>query len=216
MTPLGVVIADAKRRTVGPIRRIALDMLAVDPEEAATLAPPGEDAPDSLRRTALLLDYPLLVRVARAQQPDAVPDLSRILARACAYGPLYTARAYGAWFDADEARTAFSVGVDPVFVPPARAGAAPTTTALVADGLQLVQTGLAEALVVGGDERLLPLIAAARRAEIPVVLLAHLMPPGGPCTRLATAVDAPATAFVRQLSRAEKYRRPQPSAQRTA
>jgi hypothetical protein len=154
----------------------------------------------------LLVDYPVLLRAIRGVEPDAVPRLGAMVARARALGPLLVARAYGAWYDLDEARGAFAEGVDPVFVPPVAAGSVPTTTALVADGLALIRAGQVRALALSGDDRLLPLAAAARAARLDLALIAHSCAPDGPCLKLASVAE-PATAFARAPTRAERYRR---------
>ena len=165
---------------------------------------PDENGP---RRVALLVDYPVLLRAIRVTDPDVVPDLARMVERAKALGVVYAARAYGAWYDTDEARVAYSAGVDPVFVPPVGPGSVPSTTALVADGQALISSGQAQALALCGDDRLLPLAAAAHAAGLPVALIAHRCAPDGPCVRLATFAE-PAAAYARVLTRAERYRRP--------
>jgi hypothetical protein len=156
---------------------------------------------------ALLVDYPVLLRAIRATDPDAVPRLGDIVRRARALGSVFVSRAYGAWYDVDEATTAFSEGLDPVYVPPAGPGNVPTTSALVADGLSLLRSGQIQALALSGDDRLLPLVAAAHEAGVPVALIAHACQPDGPCLKLATTAE-PAAAFARTMSRAERYRRP--------
>jgi hypothetical protein len=140
-----------------------------------------------------------------------VPRLGDIVRRARSLGSVVVSRAYGAWYDVDEATTAFNEGVDPVFVPPAGPGNVPTTSALVADGLGLVKSGQIQALALSGDDRLLPLITAAKDEGIPVALIAHACAPDGPCLELADSAE-PAAAFARQLTRAERYRRPIPAA----
>ena len=159
------------------------------------------------RRVALLVDYPILLRAIRASDPDVVPDLARMVRRAMALGTIFAARAYGAWYDTDEARVAYAAGVDPVFVPPVGPGSVPSTTALVADGQAMISAGQIQALALCGDDRLLPLAATAHAAGLPVALIAHRCAPDGPCVRLATFAE-PATAYARVLTRAEKYRRP--------
>lgn len=156
---------------------------------------------------ALLVDYPILLRAVRATDAEAVPDLARLVARASRWGSLLAARAYGAWYDVDEAAAAFAAGVDPTFVPPTGPGVAPTTTALVADGVLLVLERPISHLVVAGDDRLLPLLAFARAHGVEVSLCGFSGRASGPCTRLATTVE-PAAAFARGLSRGERYRRP--------
>jgi hypothetical protein len=155
---------------------------------------------------ALLVDYPTLLRAIRASEPDAAPSLALMVARAGALGPLLVARAYGAWYDLDEARSAFAQGIDPSFVPALGAGGAPTTTALVADGVSLIRSGQVSALALSGDDRLLPLVAVAHAEGVAISLVAHSCAPGGPCLRLAASAE-PAAAFVRTLTRAERYRR---------
>src|SRR5919199_3576719 len=98
------------------------------PEADERVAAPG---------VVLLVDYPVLLRAMRATDPNAVPELTGLVRRAASFGPILSARGYGAWYDVDEALTAFTAGLDPVFVPPAGPGSVPTTTALVADGLTL-------------------------------------------------------------------------------
>jgi hypothetical protein len=156
-------------------------------------------------RVALLVDYPMLLRGVRASEPDAVPRLADIVRRARTLGPVFVARAYGAWYDVEEATAAFSAGIDPVFVPPVGPGNVPTLTSLVADGLTLLRTGQVQALALSGDDRLLPLIAAAHSDDLPVALVAHSCQAGGPCLKLAVSAE-PATAFARAPTRAEKYR----------
>jgi hypothetical protein len=162
-------------------------------------------------RVALLVDYPVLMRAVRATDPDAVPKLGDIVRRARTLGSVVASRAYGAWYDVDEATTAFTEGLDPVFVPPAGPGNVPTASALVASGLSLLESGLVDALALSGDDRLYPLVLAAHEAGIPVALIAHACQPDGPCLKLATTAE-PASAFARPLTRAERYRRPTPAA----
>jgi len=162
-------------------------------------------------RVALLVDYPVLMRAVRATDPDAVPRLGDIMRRARTLGSVVVSRAYGAWYDVDEATAAFNEGLDPVFVPPAGPGNVPTTSALLADGLALLKSGQVQALALSGDDRLLPLIEAARAAWVPVALVAHSCQPDGPCVELATSAE-PASEFVRTMTRAERYRRPTPAA----
>jgi hypothetical protein len=169
--------------------------------------------PSSTRpaRVALLVDYPVLLRGVRASDPDAVPRLGDIVRRARSLGSVYVSRAYGAWYDVDEATAAFNEGLDPVFVPPAGAGTVPTSSALVADGLSLLRSGHIEALALSGDDRLFPLVAEAHASGVPVALIAHSCQPDGPCLELASSAE-PASAFARTLTRAERYRRPTPAA----
>jgi hypothetical protein len=163
---------------------------------------------DSQRQTrvALLVDYPILLRAVRATLTDAVPRLGDIVGRARTLGGVYVARAYGAWYDVDEATAAFTAGLDPVFVPPAGPGNVPTTHALVSDGLSLLRGGSVQSLALSGDDRLLPLISAAREAGVPVVLIAHACQPDGPCLPLVDSAE-PAAGFARPMTRAERYRR---------
>jgi hypothetical protein len=156
---------------------------------------------------ALLIDYPTLLRGVRAAEPEAVPRLADIVRRARTLGPIFVARAYGAWYDVDEASVAFSAGLDPVFVPPAGPGNVPTVPALVADGLSLVRSGQVQALALSGDDRLLPLITVARGENLPVMLVAHSCLPDGPCLELVDSAE-PASAFARTMTRAERYHRP--------
>jgi hypothetical protein len=151
------------------------------------------------------------MRAVRATDPDAVPRLGDIMRRARTLGAVVVSRAYGAWYDTDEATLAFTEGLDPVFVPPAGPGNVPTTSALLADGMALLKSGQVQALALSGDDRLLPLIEAARDAGVPVALIAHSCQPDGPCVKLATSAE-PASEFVRTMTRAERYRRPTPAA----
>jgi hypothetical protein len=162
-------------------------------------------------RVALLVDYPVLLRAIRAVDADAVPRLAEMVRRARTFGAVFVARGYGAWYDVDEATAAFNEGLDPVFVPPAGPGTVPTTSALVADGLSLLRSGQVQALALSGDDRLLPLVAAARATGQPVTLIAHSCQPDGPCLKLATYAE-PAAAYARAMTRAERYRRPTPAA----
>lgn len=148
----------------------------------------------------------MLLRAVRATDPDAVPRLPEIVRRARTLGGVYIARAYGAWYDIDEATTAFTAGLDPVFVPPAGPGNVPTTSALVADGMALLERGQAEVLALSGDDRLLPLVEAARARDLVVGLIAHNCQPDGPCLPLVDFAE-PAGAFSRTMTRAERYRR---------
>jgi hypothetical protein len=158
------------------------------------------------RRVALLVDYPALLRAVRAADSDAVPRLADMVRRAAVLGPVYVARAYGAWYDVDEASAAFSAGLDPVFVPPVGPGSVPTMTSLIADGLSLIRSGQAQALALSGDDRLLPLMTAARGEDMPIALVAHSCQSDGPCVKLADSAE-PAAAFARGMTRAERYRR---------
>jgi len=163
--------------------------------------------PEARTYVALLVDYPILLRAIHATDPDAVPNLAAMVRRAMVLGPLFAARAYGAWYDTDEALHAFQAGVTPVFVPPAGAGTVPTASALIADGLALIENEQVSALALSGDDRLIPLAEAARARGFPVTLVAYSGRPDGPLAELAESVE-PAPAFARTLSRAEKYRRP--------
>jgi hypothetical protein len=89
----------------------------------------------------------------------------------------------------------------------------PTTSALIADGLALLKAEemRVEALALSGDDRLLPLMTAAQTEGVPVALIAHACQSDGPCLPLAVSAE-PASAFVRQMTRAERYRRPTPAA----
>ncbi|HEY3062367.1 MAG TPA: hypothetical protein VGL99_25625 [Chloroflexota bacterium] len=155
---------------------------------------------------ALLVDYPTLLRAIRAVETDAVARLADMVRSASALGPIHVARAYGAWYDVDEANAAFSAGLDPVFVPPVGPGSVPTIPSLVADGLSLLRSGQVQALALSGDDRLLPLIAAAHAEGVPVALIAHSCAPDGPCLKLAE-FEEPAANFARGQTRAERYRR---------
>jgi hypothetical protein len=146
------------------------------------------------------------LRAIRASDPDAVPRLSLLVQHARTLGSIYVARAYGAWYDLDESLSAFAQGLDPAFVPPVGPASAPTTTALVADGLLLMRTQQVQALALSGDDRLLPLIAAAHAEGLPVGLVAHSCLPDGPCLKLADFAE-PAEAFARGVSRGERDRR---------
>src|SRR5919204_6294523 len=184
-------------------QRGILTGITQSPEQPA--ASTDDVAPADQARVGLLIDYPVLLRALRATDPDAVPRLNLIVQRARTLGAVYVARAYGAWYDLEEALNAFGQGLDPVFVPPVGAGGAPTTTALVADGQWLIRTGQVQALALSGDDRLLPLVAAAHAEHLPVALLAHACLPDGPCLRLADQAE-PAAAFARAPTRAERYR----------
>jgi hypothetical protein len=151
------------------------------------------------------------MRAVRAIDPDAVPRLGDIVRRARTLGAVFISRAYGAWYDVDEATTAFSEGLDPVFVPPLGPGNVPTTSALVTDGMALLKSGQVDALALSCDDRLLPLITAAVEQGVPVSLIAHACQPDGPCVKLAVSAE-PASAFIRSMTRAERYRRPSPAA----
>ena len=153
----------------------------------------------------------MLMRAVRATDADAVPRLGDIMRRARTLGSVVVSRAYGAWYDVDEATAAFNEGLDPVFVPPAGPGNVPTTSALLADGLALLKSGQVQALALSGDDRLLPLIEAAHAEGVPVALVAHSCQPDGPCVKLATSAE-PGSEFVRTMTRAERYRRPTPAA----
>ena len=89
---------------------------------------------------------------------------------------------------------------------PAGPGNVPTTSSLLNDGLGLVREQRVEVLALSGDDRLLPLLAAAREAGLPVALIAHACQPDGPCLALAATAE-PAAAFARPMTRAERYRR---------
>jgi hypothetical protein len=151
------------------------------------------------------------MRAVRAVSPDAVPRLGDIVRRARTLGAVVISRAYGAWYDVDEATNAFTEGLDPVFVPPVGPGTVPTTSALIADGMKLLESGQIDALALSGDDRLLPLITSAQAAGVPVALIAHVSPPDSPSLKLAILAE-PASAFARAMTRAERYRRPTPVA----
>jgi hypothetical protein len=172
----------------------------------STTYPEGITSLDRPIRVALLVDYPVLMRAVRALDSEAVPRLGEIVLAARALGAVFISRAYGAWYDIDEATSAFSEGLDPVFVPPLGPGNVPTTSALMADGLKLVGEGLVDVLALSGDDRLLPLLSAADEEEMPIALVAHACQPDGPCLPLANSA-VPASDFVRTITRAERYRR---------
>lgn len=171
----------------------------------------GSTGTDRQARVALLVDYPVLMRAVRAVDPDAVPRLADIVRTAGTLGAVLISRAYGAWYDVDEATAAFSEGLDPVFVPPLGPGNVPTTSALIAEGISILKQGQVEALVLSGDDRLLPLLSAARAEDVPVALIAHACQPDGPCLPLAF-MAIPASEFARGVTRAERYRRPRSAA----
>jgi hypothetical protein len=147
------------------------------------------------------------MRAVRATDADAVPRLGDIVRAARALGAVVVSRAYGAWYDVDEATLAFTEGLDPVFVPPAGPGQVPSTSALVNEGLALLNAGRVDVLALSGDDRLLPLMTAAQAQGVPVALIAHSCQPDGPCLKLAASAE-PASSFVRAMTRAERYRRP--------
>lgn len=157
-------------------------------------------------RVALLVDYPVLMRAVRAVDAEAVPRLGEIVRSARELGAVFISRAYGAWYDVDEATVAFSEGLDPVFVPPIGPGNVPSSSALVKDGLAVVASGQVDVLALSGDDRLLPLMLAAHDVELPVTLIAHACQPDGPCVQLAAGAT-PAAEFARSVTRAERYRR---------
>lgn len=160
---------------------------------------------------ALLVDYPVLIRAVRTVDADAVPNLAEMLLEARKLGSVLVARAYGAWYDVDEATSAFSAGLDPVFVPPAGPANVPTTPALIADGLALVKNQQVQTLALSSDDRLLPLITGAQEAGVEVALIGHACLPDGPCLELVD-LAMPAAMFARTVTRAERYRRPKPAA----
>ena len=155
---------------------------------------------------ALLVDYPVLVRAVRALDADAVPCLGDIVKASRTMGAVFISRAYGAWYDIDEATAAFSEGLDPVFVPPLGRRNVPTTNALITDGLAIVRQRSADALAISGDDRMLPVLTAAEEQELPVAMIAHACQPDGLCLPLAGSA-MPASDFVRTIRRAERYRR---------
>jgi hypothetical protein len=161
---------------------------------------------ESQIRVALLVDYPVLMRAVRAVESEAVPRLGDIVGAARELGGVFISRAYGAWYDIDEATTAFTEGLDPVFVPPLGPGNVPTTSALIADGLSILKQGRVDVLALSGDDRLLPLLTAAQDEDLPIALIAHACQPDGPCLPLASSAS-PASDFVRTITRAERYRR---------
>lgn len=182
------------------------------PPRRRTIYPEDITSPDPAldhqTRVALLVDYPVLLRAVRAIDADAVPRLGDIVRAARELGAVYVSRAYGAWYDADEATAAFSAGLDPVFVPPLGPGNVPTANALIADGQALLKSGQLDALVLSGDDRLLPLMQTAQEMGVPVTLVAHACQA---CLPLA-ARELPAADFLRAVTRAERYRRPRPAA----
>ncbi len=157
------------------------------------------------------MDYPVLLRAVRALEADAVPRLNDIVRTARELGAVFISRAYGAWYDIDEATAAFTAGLDPVFVPPVGPGNVPTTAALVGEGQSILRSGQVQALALSGDDRLLPLMQSAQELDVPVALIAHACLPDGPCLKLAESA-IPASEFLRTISRAERYRRPRSAA----
>ena len=162
-------------------------------------------------RVALLVDYPVLMRAVRATNPDAVPRLGDIVSRARELGAVVISRAYGAWYDVDEATNAFTEGLDPRFVPPAGPGSVPTTPMLVSEGLALLEADLVDAIALSGDDRLAPLVSAAHSAGLPIWLVAHTCRDDGPCIPLAEVAE-PASEYARAMTRAERYRKSSPAA----
>jgi len=148
----------------------------------------------------------VLLRAVHAIDAESVPRLGDVVRAARALGGVYVSRAYGAWYDSDEATAAFSAGLDPVFVPPLGPANVPTTSALLADGQAILKSGQVDVLALSGDDRLLPLLSSARELNVPVALIAHACQPDGPCVQLA-ATEAPASEFMRTVTRAERYRR---------
>ena len=146
------------------------------------------------------------MRAVRAVDAEAVPRLGEIVRGACELGAVFISRAYGAWYDVDEATVAFSEGLDPVFVPPIGPGNVPSTGALLKDGLAIVASGQVDVLELSGDDRLLPLMLAAREVDLPVALIAHACQADGPCLKLAASAS-PAAEYARSITRAERYRR---------
>jgi hypothetical protein len=146
------------------------------------------------------------MRAVRGVDSEAMPRLGDIVGAARALGAVFISRAYGAWYDSDESTTAFTEGLDPVFVPPLGPANVPTTSALIADGLSMVKQGVVDVLALSGDDRLLPLLVAAREEDMPIALIAHACLPDGPCLPLAGSAS-PASDFVRTVTRAERYRR---------
>jgi hypothetical protein len=159
----------------------------------------------------LLVDYPVLLRAVRAVDPEAVPRLADIVRAARELGAVFISHAFGAWYDIDEATAAFSAGLDPVFVPPAGPGNVPTTSALIADGQSILKQNQVQGLVLSGDDRLLPLMLSADELDVPVALVAHACQADGPCLKLADSA-VPASEFLRNITRAERYRRGRPAA----
>jgi hypothetical protein len=153
----------------------------------------------------------VLLRAVRAVDPEAVPRLADIVRASREIGAVFISRAYGAWYDIDEATAAFSAGLDPVFVPPAGPGSVPTTAALIAEGQSILRLGQVQELVLSGDDRLLPLMLGAEELDVPVSLIAHACQADGPCLKLAESA-MPASEFLRSINRAERYRRGRPAA----
>jgi hypothetical protein len=146
------------------------------------------------------------MRAVRGVDSEAAPHLGDIVGAARALGAVFISRAYGAWYDIDEATSAFTEGLDPVFVPPLGPGNVPTTNALISEGLSIVKQGTVDVLALSGDDRLLPLLTAAHEEDLPIALIAHACQPDGPCLPLASSAS-PASDFVRTVTRAERYRR---------
>ena len=180
-------------------------------EPRRTIYPDRIISNDRHTRVALLVDYPVLLRAVRAVDPDAVPRLGDIVRASRTLGAVFISRAYGAWYDIDEATAAFSEGLDPVFVPPLGPGNVPTTNALITEGLTIVRQGSADLLAISGDDRLLPVLSAAEEEDLPVALIAHACQADGPCLPMASSA-MPASDFVRTITRAERYRRPRSAA----
>jgi hypothetical protein len=151
------------------------------------------------------------MRAVRATNPDAIPRLGDIVMRTRQLGAVVISRAYGAWYDVDEATNAFTEGLDPRFVPPAGPGNVPTTSMLVAEGQTLLEADLVDVLALSGDDRLLPLVTTAHERGVPVLLVAHACQPDGPCVALATEAE-PAAQYARAMTRAERYRKPSSAA----
>jgi hypothetical protein len=152
------------------------------------------------------VDYPVLLRAVRAIEPDGVPRLGDIVRSARELGAVFISRAYGAWYDAEEATAAFTAGLDPVFVPPVGPGNVPTMAALLNEGQAILNRDQADVLALSGDDRLLPLLLEAQEAGIGVALIAHACQADGPCLKLADS-EIPASEFLRTITRAERYRR---------
>jgi len=135
-------------------------------------------------RVAVLAVHESLNRFARGVTPDQHPAYDRLLAFAQSLGSVEVARCYGEWADLDARRAAHAAGFEPTLSPVLRTagdqvGKRVTAAQMVVDGLDLLWQQALEVLVLAtNDPEIAPLMLAAKRRGVQVVLVTGPDTPG--------------------------------------
>jgi hypothetical protein len=135
-------------------------------------------------RVALLAVHETLTHFARGVTPNLHPAYDRLLAFAQSLGSVEVARSYGEWADLDARRATHAAGFEPTLSPMLRTatdhvGKRVTAAHMVVDGLDLLWQQSLEALVLAThDPEIAPLMLAAKRRGVQVVLVTGPDTPG--------------------------------------